>query len=74
MLKNSNCCYNKYKDTFEIRNDVSNNAVSKLEVNYGIELHFDINTKLIAIIIPEPGILFGIDTALLEDFICNNFT
>lgn len=74
MLKNSNCCYNKHKDTFEIRNDDSNNVVSKLEVNYGIELHFDINTRLIAIIIPEPDILFGIDTIYLEDFICNNFT
>lgn len=74
MLKNSYCCYNKNLDVFEIRNEKSGNVVSKKECNYGIEFHFDINMNLVAIIIPEPDILFGIDVKVLQDFACNNFT
>lgn len=74
MINNTYCCYNEYLDVFEIRNGVSRDVVSKKECNYGIELHFDINEKLIAIIIPEPNLLFGIDISLLHNFNCNNLT
>lgn len=74
MIKNTYCCYNEYSDKFEIRNGEPRHVVNTEECNYGIQLQFDINNELIAIIIPEPNILFGIDSILLQAFDCNNFT
>ena len=73
-MLNSNICYNKNLDVFEIRSENFNNVVSTKEGNYGIEFHFDINDNLVGITIPEPDILFGFDTRIFDNFICNNFT
>lgn len=74
MINNSYCCYNEYLDRFEIRSSQPTEVVCKKECNYGIELQFDINMQLIGIIIPEPDILFGINSSFLRNFICNNLT
>lgn len=68
---NASCCYNTFLDTFEIRQAKPKEVVSTQECKYGIELQFDINMKLVGIIIPEPNILFGIDIKYLKDFNCN---
>lgn len=73
-MTNKNLCYDKNLDILEIRDEDFSNIVSTKEGNYGIELHFDINDNLIGMSIPEPDILFGIDTKFFENFICNNFT
>jgi hypothetical protein len=74
MINNASCCYNTFLDTFEIRKAKQEEVVSKQECKYGIELQFDINMKLIAIIIPEPDILFGTNIQYLKDFNCDNLT
>ena len=72
ISNNASCCYNTFSDTLEIRQGKSNDVVSKQECKYGIELQFDINMKLLAIVIPEPNILFGTDIKYLKDFNCKN--
>ena len=72
MINNTYCCYNEYIDAFEIRNGQPRGVVKTEEVNYGITFQFDINEELIAIIIPEPDILFGLHATLLKNFNCNN--
>lgn len=71
---NSYMCYDRNLDIFEIRSKDFQNIVSTKEGNYGILFHFDINSNLVGISIPEPDILFGMNSEHFENFICNNFT
>lgn len=74
MIHNAYCCYNDKLDVFEIRTNNFNKVISTQEYKYGIEVHFDVNMNPVAIIIPEPDVLFGIDVKILLNFVCNNFT
>ena len=74
MINNGSCCYNTFLNALEMRKGLPKEVVSKQECKYGVQLHFDINMKLIAIIIPEPATLFGVDSIVLENFNCNNLT
>lgn len=68
MINNVFCVYNEYLEALEIRTGEPYKISQTIEVNYGIKLQFDINMKLIAIIIPEPEVLFGTDIEYLKGF------
>lgn len=71
-MENNGVFYDQFLDVFELRKCGMHNVVDKKEGNYGIEFHYDINANLVAIIIPDPSTLWGIDKDTLVQFTNNN--
>lgn len=61
------------EDTLNIIKVPSKNPVSIIEGKYGIELGQDINGNTVSIVIPEPDILFGVESEYIESFLISNF-
>lgn len=64
--------YDRNLDVLELRKCGIHNTVEKKQGNYGVEFHFDIESNLIAIIIPDPSTYWGISKEELVQFTNNN--
>ena len=75
-MNECNFFYDEYLDIFEIRKcgTFKHNIVDEKEGEFGIITHYDVDTNLIAITIPEPSVLFGVEKKDLKGFVNNIFT